>query len=357
MKREPLVDLGPVAIDVGYQNVKYTKGRKQTGQTAMVETGLFPAMAPRVTPADLAADPQWRAADGCITDVNGERLFVGPHAQHWSKGVELRTVEREYCMTPRYMALTRGALYAISTAAGGAPEAVVPDLAVGLPLSTFAEYRRRLKERLEGEHIMTSVAGVERRVLVERVHVLAQPSGCLVNFARSGKADEGFTLVVDVGGGTVDWFLATQKMASWSRSGAHPKAMLACAYAVADAAGHPEWRESPEIIKRIDIALRKGHKSFRASQQDWTIADFAKSVDAVVEESMTKMFEKLGMTADIDRVIVTGGGAPLFHKYLLGHPGLSGALETEDEPVFSNVLGFQFVAERQHGAAMAEANR
>jgi len=58
-------------------------------------------------------------------------------------------------------------------------------------------------------------------VIVEHVH------GALVNYGlkMNGKLD-GVALVVDPGGGTLDWYVASKVKSSWPRLGAYPMAML-----------------------------------------------------------------------------------------------------------------------------------
>jgi hypothetical protein len=108
--------------------------------------------------------------------------------------------------------------------------------------------------------------------------------------------------VVDPGGGTLDWYVASKAKSSWSRSGAYPKAMLHCAYAVLDQID-PELRDQFEIVMRVDNAIREGAPSFRLYGRDHALEPYRTVIDAVLAESMEKMMATVGTHADIDVVL------------------------------------------------------
>lgn len=340
-------DLGPRAVDVGHYNVKFTQGRKRVGDLTPIACALFPAVTPRVNSAEFGSNPGESAYSGCIAEVDGVPYFVGEHAEYASTGVEPRTVSAEYSVSARYLALLRGALYYMAVDAGNATECVIPDLVVGLPLSTYKDHRESLKLRAEGVHQVKSPKGTLYTVRVERAHVLIQPFGALLNFgnAHSNKMN-GWTLVVDPGGGTLDWFVSTKERSNFVRSGAFQKGMLACAYAVADHFGKPGWKDDLQVIQSIDSAIREGASNFVVGRTEYPAAEYAQVVDAVVEESIGKMLAKVGSTDAIERILVTGGGAPLFHRYLVkSRPELAEKMELDEDSVYSNVRGFHIYGE------------
>lgn len=344
----PITDLGVRAIDVGYFNVKFTLGRKQQDGQWPIAAGMFPAMAPRLATSTPRGSLGSARQDGYVIEVEGVDYFVGNDFNFSSTGIEPRPIADNYCTTAKYLALLRGALQhmAHDAGAGDNAEVVVRHLVVALPLNTFPKYKAVLADRVRGEHLVKLDGGATRRFTVERVSVIVQPHGALLNFGVAAKGDmQGWTLVVDPGGGTLDWYVANKDRANWPRSGAYPKAMLACAYAVADQV-EPAWRDQHEIIDRIDRAIRDRHPSFRVGPRDFEMAKFQSTVEAVLEESVEKMFAKVGPTEDIGQILLTGGGAAVFHRFLeKRRPQLRDLLYSDVDPVYSNVRGFHIYGE------------
>ena len=86
-------------------------------------------------------------------------------------------------------------------------------------------------------------------------------------------------MVVDPGGGTLDWYLTERTTPYWERSGAYPKAMLACAYAVADRLDSG-WRDQAAIVDRIDCAIREQLPSFKVQGEEIAMAEHRPAVVA-----------------------------------------------------------------------------
>lgn len=350
MKRDhEVVQLGTRAVDVGYFNTKYSCGRNPEGSNDTIRTGLFLSLAPTLASLDAVVDPGSKKLRGCTVEVDGAHYFVGHDAHYKSRNSDLRTVSSEYCMSGQYLALLRGAMSDMADRAGGGQEFTITDLVVGLPLSTFQQHRNALKSRCEGEHIMTTAEGHSRRVTVQRAHVVVQPFGALLNFglSRQGKL-EGLHLVVDVGGGTLDWYITDREKANWARSGAYAKAMLACSYSVADRLNE-SWKDQIKVMARIDKAIQDGAPSFEVAGRTYALAPFQGVIEAVLEECLLKMLSKIGHTDDIDHILLTGGGAPVFRRYFAKRkPQLAELMVLDKNPVFSNVRGFHAFGELHH---------
>lgn len=342
------------AVDVGYFNTKYTLGRKQVGGDLPIATGMFPSLAPQLRSATDFDTPAAKKADGCVIEVEGVRYFVGNEAVFNSTGAEPRPVAEDYALTARYLALLRGALHYMLVDAGNPDEMVIDNLVLGLPLTTFAAHRAGLARRAAGEHLIPFNAGA-RRVTVGAVHVIPQPHGALLNLGASaskGEAD-GWTLVVDVGGGTVDWYVGKERNVNFQRSGAHRKAMLACAAAVAEALD-PTWLDQFEVMGRIDAAIRERKVTFRVQGEEHALAPHLNAIDAVMEESLEKILTKVQGLGDIERILLTGGGAAVFGEFLeRRQPKLVKLLHIDRDPMFSNVRGFQVYGELQQAKAGA----
>ena len=350
MKQQETV-LGVRAIDVGYCNVKYSKGRQRAGDSQVIDVGLFPALAPQVARAPAGQSTSRGAADTCIVEVGGVQYAVGTGAVFHTSGSEPRPIDPHYCASDKYHALTLGALHCLTQGSGGGGDCRIELLVLGLPLNNYARHAGALAQRMRGEHLLPGHGrSAQRRVVVERVHVMVQPHGALCHFGAAHSLPDGWTLVVDPGGGTLDWFMAHGQEPNWKRSGAYPKAMLQCAYAVADRI-EPGWRHQFEVVEAIDAALRRGTGSFRIGARAFELSAFRPAVDAVLQESVQAMLESTGPLDAVQRILLTGGGAGVYREYLArAMPQLSAVIEIDPDPVFSNVRGFQVAGELIHRA-------
>lgn len=350
----PVVTVGVRAVDVGYLNLKYSVGRRMVAGVNTIPTGLFPSLAPRLTTNELMKDP---GADACIVNVRGADYMVGPGSVNYTSASDQQAFDLEYSASDRYHALMTGALNYIADEAGAGQECVIGQLVLGLPLNTYHKNVEGLAQRARGEHVIRRPdVDHHRRVTVKDVHVMVQPHGALLAFGVAHPSllkDNRWTLVIDVGGGTVDWFVARGTTPNWARSGAHPKAMLHCAYAIADLI-NPRWRTQYEIVEIIDLALRTRSETFQVGPRQFQMREFQAAVDAVLEESVKHMIDKTGPLDSLSRILLTGGGAPVVHEFLLRRqPELAAIIHTDPEPIFSNVRGFQVageVLERSRGA-------
>lgn len=350
----PVVRVTARAADVGYFNTKFSLGRGGLGPAAgQVTTGLFPSLAPRLAHRHEIQSPGTATPDGCIAEIDGARYFVGAGAESRTTGHDARHVLRDYCLSNEYLALLRGALYYMALDAGATERLVIESLVLGLPLNTHHEYAAALRERALGDHFVCRADGTRSlRITVEAVQVIVQPQGALVNFnCRGGRSLRELTaLVVDPGGGTLDWFLLVAGVPNWSRSGAYPASTLACAAAVADRI-KPEWKDSLSIMRRIDEAIRTDAAAFTVAGRQYPLADHQGDIHAVLERAVTAMLASVGQVDELDHVLLTGGGAALFGRYLRQCcPDLAALIQVDEDPVFSNVRGFQIAAEMLHAA-------
>jgi plasmid segregation protein ParM len=241
----------------------------------------------------------------------------------------------------------------MAKAAGNPDHLVIQNLVLGLPLNTYFSHQEALRLRAHGDHILSSASGSHpnRRVTVENVIVLVQPQGTLVNFStanfkqQADKRKDGWMLVVDPGGGTLDWFLTRGNQPNWERSGAYPKAMLACSVAVCDQI-NVDWKNEFDIVESVDEAIREQAETFTVGAREYKLADYWQSVECLLDESIQFMLASVGSTANLAKILLTGGGARVYHNHLNSHyPELAAIVHMDDAPVFSNVRGFQVVGE------------
>lgn len=337
------------AMDVGYFSVKLSLGRKLVDGDSVIHTGLFPSLAPRL-PSGMSLETAMKSkTDGCVVNVNGVSYYVGRDAILYSSGREPRAVLPNYSNTDKYRALFLGGLHYIAQDVGVKGDLILKHLVLGLPLNNYANHYIALTKMAEGTHELPDPrnSNAVRCITVQSVSVVVQPQGALTNYAvqNQTEARDGWTLVVDPGGGTLDWFVSRGRQPNWQRSGAYPKSMLECSYAVADAIDRT-WRDNFEIIERIDRAIREGAPSVKTAGRTHELARYASAIEAVVKEATDKMVAGLGSMDNLDRILFTGGGARLFYEYMVvNYPDHKNIMHIDNESVFANVKGFQLVGE------------
>jgi plasmid segregation protein ParM len=289
MKADTSVTVDVRAIDVGYFSTKLTLGRKLNGDSNSISTAIFPSLAPRLAAGMGRSVALSGKTDGCVVDVGGASYFVGQDVTLHCSGREPREILDDYSSTDKYKALLLGAFHYIAEDANAGHELVIRQLVLGLPMNTFAENRDALRDAATGEHLLPDpmAPGAFRRVTVLKTTVIVQPQGALLNNGRQDRSiGDGWAVVVDAGGGTLDWYVAKGRQPNWNRSGAHPKSMIACANAVADRI-NPVWRDNFEIIERIDKAIRTKAAAFKTGGRTYEMAPYAKDIEDVLRESTT----------------------------------------------------------------------
>lgn len=342
------IELAAAGIDVGYHNTKFTLGRVKMDQEGGIAADLFPSVAPLLASEFRADGEIAQRDDGFVVQVEGCDYFVGKDVANYVAGQEARALTRNFSQTDKYLALSYGALLSMIQKNQRSGDLVIDHLTVGLPLSTYMEHRAALRDRMQGKHVLSLGT-----VTIQHVHVIPQPQGALLHHAARCKSSlNGWMLVIDVGGGTVDWYVASKQRPNFTRSGAYAKGMLACALAVVNSMGKPEWRDNHDILSRIDRAIREESSTFHAAQEDQPLQPHLPAVEAVQEEIASRMVEKLGTLDDIDHVVITGGGAKVFRRFLTKHyPRLAAHALMDADPVFANVMGFHLFSELSRARA------
>lgn len=361
MKRDAhLITVPARAIDVGYANTKFTCGHKVARGVPIIHADLFPSITATLRAgATFRHAPGTLGADGCISEIDGVPHFAGRGVEMHLKGLQPRHVMKDYCTSPSYLALMRGAMHYMLVDEGNPKEMTIQHLTVGLPLNTFDEYENHLRELVIGRHAVTSpdIEVGARHVTVLDASVMVQPLGALYYFGLTHKDFEmsGWNLVVDVGGGTIDFLAAYDKVPNYERSGAHPESMLACAYEVAKAI-HPDLKNQYGVIQAIDMAIRDNRETVRIGGEDYEMARYKGAINEVLRRGYEAMLNTAGALNDFDNVLVCGGGGAVFFEFLRAHaPELRRRLKMDGGSTFSNVRGFQVVAD--YSANEASANR
>ncbi len=357
----PNTTLDAIGVDVGFFATKFTCHRAHGRQGGAIVADQFPSLAPRDKGVDLSL-PSIQKLDVIRLEVEpGVAHMVGKDVESVVHGFGTKAVTADYSRGTAYKALFLGALYSIARAnAVRGDEVRVETLVGGLPLSSIRTHARELREFMQQSHQVPHPADKDRvlTVCVRNAFVMAQPQGSLQSHhTRQGSVDRGATtLVLDMGGGTFDWFVAKGNSANLNLCGAAPIGALACATAICDQID-PEFKHSAQIMSRIDHALRNNAETFRVSSTTYRMNQYEKVVRGVLHDAIEQMSKSVGSLRDMDAILFTGGAAGMLHKACADmFPSFEGAMTVDDEPVTSNVRGFHLWAEhynqvRQHSAS------
>lgn len=323
----PGVVVPSMGIDVGFFSTKYSLGRAsgRNGGNILVE-----------------AEP-------------GVFHHVGKDVFDTVSSTASRAVVPDFSMSSAYKALFLGALYYAARHFGGTGPLLIQELAVGLPLSTIYTHADALQTMAQGAHAIPCPGAKDRTltVEVEKATVVAQPHGALISHVvhrhGSGLSTEGKTLVLDMGGGTFDWFVSRGIVPNYQRCGAVAIGTLACATAVCKSikAG---LQDDPEIVARVDKALRDNPDTVRIAGRDHKLDTHWPSVEAILKDAIEQMVESVGSLDNVETILLTDGGASLLER--VARPALrdyAHMIQIDAEPIASDVRGFHAIAEYQYG--------
>jgi plasmid segregation protein ParM len=288
------------AIDVGYGFVKYVTlvdGRK-------IHCNSFPSLAPPAGRKDLA-EALGKKRNTVEIEADGLRFEVGPDAALAQGTFVGRNLDDDYCLTPAYLALVRGALHYMRVDS-------IDLLVVGLPVSTFASKRAALKARLLGSHPLP-----EREVLVREVLVLSQPHGALGTYGLAHRnyrevAGE-VNLVIDCGSRTFDWLVAKGFHAVDQKSRAVNRGMIDVVDAIAEQLAQHLGAPFSDFEK-IDRALRTGTRpTIMGKTVD--LEPYLPAARKIAQDAVQELRRRVDAATDIDNIVLAGGGAFFFKPF------------------------------------------
>lgn len=263
------------SVDVGYGDVKFVVS-SDIGQPLGCRS--FPSLAAHPACHDLSggviAD-----RDTVIVDVEGIPYEVGPQVELALGTQTVRILNKDYTSQREYLALLYGALQYMNT-----PE--IDWLVVGLPVSLLATKATVLKFMLEGLHKTASC----RSVYVNRVLVLAQPIGGLIDFASScgdyEKLRHTNNLIIDAGFYTLDWVVSRGIQPIPARCGSFPGGMHAVVQRLAQALS-AAFRIDFDDYTTLDRGLHEG--VLRVFGEDLALADYLPAVQPAVDTAVNAL--------------------------------------------------------------------
>lgn len=335
-----------VGVDVGYFS---TKVAWRLSARREIQLTHFISLAPVLV---KGLPFKHSAADGVPVEVGGVEYFVGPNAQLAASADLKRLVPKDFCQTDEYAALTLGALHAVAKDALAArssanPRLEVGRLVLGLPISTYSMFSGALTKRFIGDFKIPPVApgGAPVTVSILNACVEPQPMGGLHDYSSITKlTPKGRGLLIDMGGGTIDW-LATKGAEPLPRqSGAHNRGMLACAEAVAGSIS-PHLRDDELAVGRVDEALRKGAKTVQVGAQTIVLEKHLPHARSVLSHALSSISQTSRLEGN-EVVVVSGGGANFLRAELVKRfPSVEPVIYTPPEPMYSNARGFLIMGE------------
>lgn len=332
------------AIDVGFGNTKFTTKNYRDGMGC----DLFPSIAP-LTPAALLKNDEMLTG-GRIVNVNvsGQTYTIGKDVRTASTTSTVRILDERYPESDVYLALVMGALYEMR-------EETIDLLVLGLPMNTYSKFQLSLAKRMKGKHTIpnparkkNSFAPAEITVTVKTVKVIPQAIGAFLNYSvHKGLNDalqNQLNLVVDVGRGTLDWFVSQGTQPIVARSGATFGGVAKIALTVAERED-PSLKDNQSIMDRIEAALHTKQPILISRKPVDIWAKHEGVIKKAITDPIQKMVFGLGELKDIDNILVTGGGSSLYMNELVNVFG-AGEFIVDDEPIFANVKGFQLAGEQ-----------
>lgn len=327
------------AIDVGHGNTKFTTS---SDSSAKFDCTFFPSIAPQ-------SASEFDIGGGVFSKQETVNITIGDASYTVGRDVKghgvKRILDESFPLSSVYMALVRGALYYMGCEK-------IAMLTLGLPLNTYRIHRETLEESMKGRHVLPGRPSNKDRseeknfvVDVGIVGVLPQPMGTFYNYCFSHGRYEAMSkernLIIDVGHGTLDWFVSDSMQPDYSRSGADFTGMSAVAKAVATKISE-KAASNFNILADIDRSIRTGEVMKYAGKAFNARDDFKSVIETTVKNSVAGMLQSIGDPDDLHNIIVTGGGADIYWPEIrksFSHENLIMA----NDGMYANVLGFQMV--------------
>ncbi len=318
------------SVDVGFGDVKFVVS-SNTGQPLGCRS--FPSLVAHPAPQDLSGG-SIAARDTVIVHVKGIPYETGPDVELSIGTHSARILHKDFTAQREYLALLRAALHYMATP-------TIDLLVVGLPVSLMSTKATFLKNKLEGLH--PTVGG--ETVYVDKVLVLAQPIGGLIDFALThgdySQLRSATNLVIDPGFFTIDWVLSRGIQPIPARCGSFPGGMHAVLRRFAQVLSEA-YQIDLDDYTVLDRGLRTG--TLRVFGEELALADYLPAIRPVTDEAVNVLVNSVGDGRDVDNIVLVGGGAPFFRS-AIERRFPSHRVHIVADAAFANVRGFQRAGE------------
>jgi len=314
------------ALDLGWGFAKYSKYDPATESYNYLS---FPSLAPRAAGLDLSLSILGKR-NTVIVNVEGTSYEVGPDSGDLDTTDSTRNLNDQYIHTDQYKAVFYGALHYIG-------ESVIDLLVVGLPLSNMVN-AGKLKDFCIGKHKINASETIE----VKDVLVLPQPLGGLYRCLSEPKPEFEFlreetNLVIDPGFLTFDFLLSNGDKIIENKSNAHIGGVSKVLRAICESISQ-KFKIKYDNLSAIDKGLRRRRIKINGVVEN--LEEHIRNTRPVIEGSINYMKNIVGDGADIDNIILLGGGSMLYQKTIETYYPSHTLIVLEDGQL-ANVMGFQ----------------
>lgn len=319
-----------IGIDIGYSAVKAVSGDRRV---------TFPSIVGSPDVSRFGLDGETR---DIVLESSTGPLLVGGGAVEQSRFVARRE-DRAWIESAEYHALFLAALSELSPATSAGVT-----LVTGLPVA-FYDDRARLAAVLNGEHRVARQGRRAQMFHVVECRVVPQPFGALLSLALDdhGRAVDqalaGRVGVIDVGGKTTN-LLSVSRLRELSRETVS-----------VNLGGWDVVRATREYLAAEcpGLDLRDHHLAEAIVARQVTYygepVDLSAVVEPVLEALSRQVIAQASQLwnggANLDAVLIAGGGALLLGERIKRHPNFRHARLVED-PVFANAVGFWKLSQR-----------
>lgn len=319
------------SLDLGSGWVKFNRLNTE----GKLEYMSFPSLAPRHTGRDLSVSLLGKR-DTVVVNVEGTLYEVGPDSADLDSNDSTRNLNDQYIYTDQYRAAFLGALHYMG-------ETTIDLLVVGLPLTTIHR-AGDLKNTCVGTHKINETT----TVTVKDVLVLPQPLGGLYYCLSQRKTrsefeflDDETNLIIDPGYLTFDFLVTNGEKINDARSGAHPGGVSKVLRAICESLSN-KFGVKYDNLAAVDKAIERRRIKINGKTED--LLAHIKYAKPSIEGSVNYMRNVAGDGADIDNIIIFGGGQHIFAKTLLSYYK-NHTVYVLGDAQFANVKGFQAAGE------------
>jgi plasmid segregation protein ParM len=342
-----------IGIDVGFGFTKATDGQ---------ESVVFKSIHGDATEIQFWFDFQERSLTEYFhVTLDGKSFFIGDLAEQQSDAVAF-TLDQERMVADfaKLFALTVAGLFTQSDQATEVPVSIVS----GLPVGFFKQYHDRFRDALLGRHTITyhSPDGgrVAKTIQVERVKLLPQPMGSLLNQLMNDDgtiADKELAQqkigIVDIGFRTTD-YTVIDRLRYVERSSRTMDTGISKAYTVIAS----RLRENSGVnveLYRLYRAVQKGTIKMRG--QGFNFAKIRDQIYTQLASTVAGDLDRIWSGDwDMDTIFLTGGGCSELGAHL--KPLITGnvrATPVQNDPRLANVMGYhkygRYLWDREASAA------
>lgn len=348
--------LTEAAVDLGFFSTKLTNGVTSSRNGSTIVTDIFPSFAVRASDHSSISrinGAGFGTVDGVTVEVYDASYFVGKSALKATSGVPIERLPNEnYSKTAEYRALFLGALYYMCKHHKVTGSLTIERLCVGLPVATYFSHKALLEKETVGTHVVPCPSDHTKtiKVHVKACIVISQPQGAALNYSLKDGigVDKKRIVVLDLGGGTFDWFFLDKFAPNFQRSGGTQMGVLTGVRAICKNLD-PSYSSSPLIVDRINEALVNGDEQLEVDGKQWPMTDLWPMARSVFLGAIYEMTKSVGNLREVDHFVFSGGGAELLEKAARSESSVLAGQErkfvVDKDPVFSIVKGFHAMAQ------------